>query len=98
MCLEDDQEAFYIDCYGACCPGCSAINCGSGGACEAHDYATRVYGMFSLEAMAVFPDALIQWGACVAYTSVVFVVKTVISFFTKLAKGIGKALAKIFNE
>ena len=96
--LEDDQEALYTDCYGACGPGCSAINCGSGGACETHDYYTRVDGMFSLEAMAVFPDALIQWGACIAYTSVVFVVKTVISAFTKLAKGIGKALAKIFNE
>jgi hypothetical protein len=60
---EDFQYALNTNCYGSCGPGCS-MNCSSGGACTTHDYNTRKYGMFSSQAMSVFPPALVKWGGC----------------------------------
>ena len=53
------------ECYGQCGKGCSWYNCGSGGACETHDYYTRTQGMFSWAALSRFPAAIVQWGSCV---------------------------------
>src|SRR5262245_26420088 len=47
------------NCYGACGPGCS-FNCGSGGACQTHDYYTRTEGILSWDAISNFPPALEQ--------------------------------------
>ena len=54
------------DCYGACGKGCSWYNCGGGGACQTHDYYTRVNGLWSSAAMSKFPAAIVQWGKCIA--------------------------------
>lgn len=53
------------ECYGQCGKGCSWYNCGSGGACQTHDYYTRTEGLWSWNAMKNFPAAIVQWGACV---------------------------------
>lgn len=52
-------------CYGQCGKGCSWYNCGSGGACQTHDYYTRTSGLWSWAAMSRFPAAIAQWGSCV---------------------------------
>jgi len=57
-------SGFYGDCYGQCGYGCSWYNCGSGGACQDHDYKTRTYGLWSSAALSVFPSAIAQWGSC----------------------------------
>jgi hypothetical protein len=53
------------DCYGQCGRGCSWYRCGSGGACETHDYYTRTRGLWSWDAMSRFPAAIVQWGSCI---------------------------------
>jgi hypothetical protein len=53
------------ECYGQCGRGCSWYNCGSGGACQNHDYYTRTQGLWSGAALSWFPSAIVQWGACV---------------------------------
>jgi hypothetical protein len=53
------------ECYGQCGRGCSWYNCGSGGACQDHDYYTRTQGLWSWAAMSRFPKAIAQWGSCV---------------------------------
>lgn len=53
------------ECYGQCGRGCSWYNCGSGGACQTHDYYTRTEGLWSWNAIKNFPAAIAQWGACV---------------------------------
>ena len=60
------SSGFYGDCYGACGYGCSWDNCGSGGAWPDPRLRTRTYGLWSGQALSVFPKAIVQWGSCIA--------------------------------
>jgi hypothetical protein len=70
-CASEDSHlsgvgAYYGECYGQCGKGCSWYNCGSGGACQNHDYYTRTQGFWSGAALGSFGAAIVQWGKCIA--------------------------------
>lgn len=94
--FEDNPAPLGGSCFGACGNECSAYNCGGGAFCELHDHMTRTYGMWSAEALYTFAPAMMQWVSCWFYRTVVYVARTIVSGFTKLARNVGKFLSKIF--
>lgn len=61
----EDQSTMSLsgNCYGTCGVGCS-MTCGTGGACQTHDYYVRSYGLYSSPALSAYPAAAVQWGSC----------------------------------
>jgi hypothetical protein len=98
--INDDSSNYAnqlsTNCYGACGPGCS-YNCSSGGACTTHDYDTRVYGMYSSQAMSAFPAALAQWGRCEMGAGATSASGALKSAWSGLSSGASSVVSKIFN-
>jgi hypothetical protein len=95
---EGDQfrNQFSGNCYGACGPGCTT-NCGSGGACQTHDYYTRRDGMFSSSAMSAFPPAAVQWGKCVMAAGGTAASGWIKSSWSGIKKAASSVVNRVFN-
>lgn len=93
---DNNYQNFSGSCYGYCGPGCS-LNCGYGSYCGTHDYYTRMYGMWSSQAMSAFPAAAVQWGKCVMNSAASSVSGTIKSAWSGIKQGISNVVSSIFN-